>query len=188
MGLLRVELRRFDDYRLQLRFGNHRLHLGRRWGWRSNWDFRKGSRQLDIDKLQTGLHLIREEYRYEDEEGQDRYLNDGAQPNPVPAWLGSGSRARRAGTAFVPICSFQASGLERPRRASKPTPRSCSMLDLRSLCSSALPPLAEYSSSSSIPENRAFDLISRTCELPSTRVLGAGKCPNRTFVLTSRIR
>src|SRR5450631_1460782 len=45
-------------------------------------------------------------------------------PTQFQPGLDSGSRARRAGTARVPMCCFQASALaERPRWASKPTPR-----------------------------------------------------------------
>src|ERR1700690_2786482 len=43
-------------------------------------------------------------------------------PTQFQPGLASGSRARRAGTALVPMCSFQASELGRPRMASKPTP------------------------------------------------------------------
>src|SRR5208283_5651991 len=43
-------------------------------------------------------------------------------PTQFQRGFASGSSARRAGMARVPICCFQASGLERPRKASKPTP------------------------------------------------------------------
>jgi len=54
---------------------------------------------------------------------EDRQLRGGAQPNAVPAWLGSGSKASRAGTDLVPMAFFHASGSPvRPRFGSKPTP------------------------------------------------------------------